>query len=140
MAGIERGGQGLFRACGFTPCPVSNAGPLKIPKVSETVRQARLVEVRSEAMYSSSPGNRWCGRGPSGDGERGKGLLWGAESTGLGNQLKPRHTGEGKRALAAGTTSRTGLEMRWGGQWQIEDFWKRGGNSWSQVPERFKRK
>lgn len=46
MAEVKRDRRGLFQAYRFTVCPVSSAGPLKILKVSDAVRRARLAEIR----------------------------------------------------------------------------------------------
>ena len=45
-AGAERGRRGLFHTCKRIGCSVSNAGPLKIFKESDTVRGSRLEEDR----------------------------------------------------------------------------------------------
>lgn len=49
-AGDKGGRQGLFHAYKFILCPVSNAGPLKIFKESNTVKGARLEEDRLGRM------------------------------------------------------------------------------------------
>ena len=46
VAGAERGRRGLFHTCKRIGCSVSNAGPLKIFKESDTVRGSRLEEDR----------------------------------------------------------------------------------------------
>lgn len=44
VAGAERGTWGLFHTCKHILCSVSNAGPLKIFKESDTVKGSRLEE------------------------------------------------------------------------------------------------
>lgn len=45
-----RGRQGLFHAYEFILCIMNNAGPLKIFKESDTVKEARLEEDRLGRM------------------------------------------------------------------------------------------
>lgn len=59
--------------------------------------------------------------------ERGEGLMWEAESTGLGNQLNQRHR-RGEEGINRGKQKQNRFGDEGGGQWQIEDFWKRGGS------------